>query len=56
MKQPVGFEVKGKEMLVCRLLKSLYELKQAPRQWNTQFHEFMNTQGFLQSVYNPCVT
>ena len=31
MDQPEGFEVKGKENLVCRLKKSLYELKQAPR-------------------------
>ena len=31
MEQPEGFEVKGKENLVCRLKKSLYGLKQAPR-------------------------
>ena len=30
--QPEGFEVKGKEQLVCKLKKSLYGLKQAPRQ------------------------
>ena len=33
MQQPEGFEVKGKENLVCKLKKSLYGLKQAPRQW-----------------------
>ena len=32
MAQPHGFEVKGKENLVCKLKKSLYGLKQAPRQ------------------------
>ena len=31
MQQPQGYEVKGKEILVCRLKKSLYGLKQAPR-------------------------
>ena len=31
MQQPEGFEVKGKEKLVCKLKKSLYGLKQAPR-------------------------
>ena len=31
MQQPQGYEVKGKEKLVCRLKKSLYGLKQAPR-------------------------
>eukprot|EP00253_Pinus_taeda_P003501 PITA_03501 len=33
MQQPQGYEVKGKEKLVCSLKKSLYGLKQAPRQW-----------------------
>jgi len=31
MQQPQGYELKGKEKLVCRLKKSLYGLKQAPR-------------------------
>ena len=31
MVQPPGFEVRGKEKMVCKLQKSLYGLKQAPR-------------------------
>ena len=31
MQQPDGYQVSGKENLVCRLKKSLYGLKQAPR-------------------------
>ena len=31
MQQPKGYEVKGKEKLVCRLKKSLYGIKQASR-------------------------
>ena len=31
MQKPQGYEVKGKEKLVCRLKKSLYGLKQTPR-------------------------
>jgi hypothetical protein len=30
MQQPQGYEVRGKENLVCRLKKRLYGLKQAP--------------------------
>eukprot|EP00253_Pinus_taeda_P023170 PITA_23170 len=44
MQQPQGYEVKGKEKLVCRLKKSLYGLKQAPRQWYLKFDKFMSEQ------------
>ena len=39
MEQPKGYEVKGKEKLVCRLKKSLYGLKQAPRKWYLKFNK-----------------
>ena len=46
MKRPRGYEVKGKENLVCRLKKSLYGLKKAPRQWYLKFDRFMTEQGY----------
>jgi hypothetical protein len=46
MQQPHGYEVKGKENLVCRLKKSLYGLKKAPRQWYLKFDMFMTEQGY----------
>ena len=42
MAQPQGFEVKGKENLLCRLKKSLYGLKQAPWKWYLKFDNFMH--------------
>ncbi|CAM6082590.1 unnamed protein product [Calypogeia fissa] len=55
MKQPQGFVKKGKEDLVCKLLKSLYGLKQSPRQWNKRFYTYMRTLGFIQSEYDCCL-
>ena len=55
MKQPEGFEVKGKENLVCRLKKSLYGLKQAPRQWYKKFESFMLEHGFHKTQADHCV-
>jgi hypothetical protein len=46
MWQPRVYEVKGKENLVCRLNKSLYGLKQVPRQWYLKFNGFTTEQGY----------
>jgi len=54
MAQPRGFEVQGKENLVCKLHKSLYGLKQAPRQWYKKFNEFMRNSRFHKSEKDHC--
>eukprot|EP00253_Pinus_taeda_P008618 PITA_08618 len=41
MSQPEGFAVKGHEHKVCKLVKSLYRLKQAPRAWYEKLTEHL---------------
>ena len=55
LQQLEGFEVKGKEDHVCLLKKSLYGLKQSPRQWYKKFDAFMTRAGFTKSKYDHCV-
>ena len=56
MRQPEGFEVfkKGTE-LVCLLKKSLYGLKQSPRQWYKRFDTFVVNSGFQRSNFDSCL-
>jgi len=44
-----------KEKMVCRLLHSLYKLKQAFRIWNTQLHEFLIKIGFKWLNADTCL-
>lgn len=55
MKQPVGFEVKGEETKVCKLKKSLYELKQSARAWNEAIHGVLIKNGYKQSLVDKCL-
>jgi len=55
MKQPDGFIARGKEGQVCKLKKSLYGLKQSPRQWYKRFDLFMINNGFVRCDYDSCV-
>ncbi|KAL1540760.1 Retrovirus-related Pol polyprotein from transposon TNT 1-94 [Salvia divinorum] len=55
MTQPEGFMVSGKEDYVCKLKKSLYGLKQSPRQWYKRFDSYMIQLGYSRSLYDCCV-
>jgi hypothetical protein len=55
MDQPEGFVVPGKEGCVFKLKKSVYGLKQSPRQWYKRFDSFMLSNGFQRSQYDSYV-
>ena len=48
MKQPEGFSFSSGEHLVYKLNKSMYDLKQASRQWYLKFHG-------IESFFSPLV-
>jgi hypothetical protein len=50
-----GFKAKGKENLICRLKKSLYRLKQAPKQWYKKFESFMTDHGYNKTTVDHSV-
>ena len=55
MKQPEGFEIKGKEHMVCKLKRSIYGLKQASRQWYFKFNEVIMKFGFKENIVDQCI-
>jgi hypothetical protein len=55
MDQPYGFAVKGQEGMVCKLLKSLYGLKQSPKQWHEKFDKTLTSVDFVVNKANKCV-
>ncbi len=55
MKQPPGFEEKTENGLVCKLKKSLYGLKQSPRQWYKLLDRFLRDKGYRRSNVDPCI-
>ena len=40
---------------VCRLLRSIYGLKQASRSWNIRFDEAIRSYDFVKNEDEPCL-
>lgn len=55
MALPEGLTSTGAVGNACRLKKSLYGLKQSPRQWNRKIHEALLELGLEQSQVDPCL-
>jgi hypothetical protein len=55
MEQLEGFSQPGHDDLVYKLKKSLYGLKQSPRQWYKRFDSYMIKIGYRRCEYDCCV-
>jgi histone deacetylase 1/2 len=53
MEQPPGFEDPQHPDWVCEVSRSLYGLKQSPRQWNVELHKALLNLGLTNSAYDP---
>jgi histone deacetylase 1/2 len=50
MCQPPGFEDPARPHHLCRLVKAIYYLKQAPRVWHARLASVLRERGFLEST------
>ncbi|KAI3735576.1 hypothetical protein L6452_15082 [Arctium lappa] len=55
MKQTEGFVMPDMEHKVCKLVKSLYGLKQVPKQCHQNFDEVILSNGFMLNQADKCV-
>nr|GEW58626.1 zinc finger, CCHC-type [Tanacetum cinerariifolium] len=55
MNQPQGFIMSGNENKVFKLIKSLYRLKQAPKQQHQKFDKVVLSNGYLLNQADKCI-
>lgn len=54
VEQPEGYIDEKQHEFVCSLLKALYGLQQAPREWFANINSFLCDLGFQSYSYAPC--
>ena len=55
MEQPLDFVAQGESLLVCRLCRSLYGLKQSPQTWFSRFSFVVQEFGMFRSTTDHSV-
>ena len=55
MEQPKGFVFESDIHKVCKLVRSIYGLKQASRSWNLRFDKVVKGYGYIKNEDEPCV-
>ncbi|GKD54462.1 zinc finger, CCHC-type containing protein [Tanacetum coccineum] len=55
MNQPQGFIMPENKNKVCKLIKSLYGVKQAPKKWHQKFNKVVLSNDYLLNQADKCV-
>ena len=56
VEKPLGFETHDRETHLCKLKKSLYGLKHAPRTWYGRIDSFLSSLGFTKSKVDSVIS